>query len=32
MVERRRHMMAAWGSFVQGIEPEKVVNLREEQA
>jgi integrase len=25
--EKRRHMMAAWGGFVQGIEPEKVVNL-----
>jgi integrase len=26
-VEKRRHMMAAWGDFVQGIEPEKVVQL-----
>ncbi|MFT5944579.1 MAG: integrase [Yoonia sp.] len=27
-VEKRRHMMAAWGNFVQGIEPEKVVTLQ----
>jgi integrase len=26
-VEKRRHMMAAWGGFVQGVEPEKVVQL-----
>jgi integrase len=26
-VEKRRHMMAAWGDFVQGIEPKKVVSL-----
>jgi integrase len=26
-VEKRRHLMAAWGNFVQGIEPEKVVQM-----
>ena len=26
-VEKRRHLMTAWGNFVQGIEPEKVVQL-----
>ena len=27
-VEKRRHMMAAWGDFVQGIEPKNVVTLQ----
>jgi integrase len=27
-VEKRRHMMAAWGEFLQGIEPKKVVTLQ----
>jgi integrase len=26
-VERRRHMMAAWGDFLQGVEPAKVVQM-----
>jgi len=26
-VEKRRHMMAAWGDFLQGIEPAKVVQM-----
>jgi integrase len=26
-VEKRRHMMAAWGDFLQGVEPAKVVAL-----
>lgn len=27
MVEKRRHLMTAWGDFLQGIEPAKVVQM-----
>lgn len=31
-VEKRRHMMAAWGDFLAGREPEKVVSLQGSRA